>query len=276
MSKTYYVDSENVGENWIDLLIEEEESDFLIFYTGHSPRIDYEHAINLMNAKKKPEFIHCYEGNNALDFQLVSYLGYQLRSDEVKEIIIVSNDTGFDAVINFWMERGMNIKRLATNCVQTNDSKVEEEPVSSDEVAEHQIVDVNAKLHGVEKKELYTVINCMGATDTPNIHLAYIHFYGNKKGEEIYKHMKSEKFVAPPVSWKKDTKVKKFVELAFKYCNTTKVSMPGDLHAFLCSSLTANDDKKTMQKKLNKKYGGNAATIHKVLKPFYKAIAKIK
>ena len=55
MSKTYYVDSENVGENWIDLLNEEEESDFLIFYTSHSPRIDYEHAINLMNAKKKPE-----------------------------------------------------------------------------------------------------------------------------------------------------------------------------------------------------------------------------
>ena len=117
MSKTYYVDSENVGENWIDLLIEEEESDFLIFYTGHSPRIDYEHAINLMNAKKKPEFIHCYEGNNALDFQLVSYLGYHLRSEETKEIIIVSNDTGFDAVVNFWSERGMNIMRLSTNSV---------------------------------------------------------------------------------------------------------------------------------------------------------------
>lgn len=276
MSKIYYVDSENVGGNWIDLLNDEEENDFLVFYTGHSPRIDYEHAISLMNAKNKPQFIHCYEGNNALDFQLVSYLGYQLRSDENREIIIVSNDTGFDAVINFWMERGMNIRRLVTNCVQINDSKIEEEPVSSDEVTDHQIVDVNAKLHGVEKKELYTIINCMGASDTSNIHLAYVHFYGNKKGEEIYRHMKSEKFVAPPVPWKKETKVKKFLELVFKYCNTTKVSMPDDLSAFLCSSMSTNDDKKTMQKKISKKYGGNADKIHKILKPFYKSIAKMK
>ena len=66
MSKTYLVDSENVGEFWIDLL-NDDEGDFLIFYTGHSPRIDYEHAIMLMNVENKPEFIHCYEGNNALD-----------------------------------------------------------------------------------------------------------------------------------------------------------------------------------------------------------------
>ncbi len=94
MSKIYYVDSENVGGNWIDLLNDEEENDFLVFYTGHSPRIDYEHAISLMNAKNKPQFIHCYEGNNALDFQLVSYLGYQLRSDENREIIILGRLKG--------------------------------------------------------------------------------------------------------------------------------------------------------------------------------------
>lgn len=51
MSKTYFVDSENVGDAWINLLLADPDSTFLIFYTSHSPRIDYEHAIALMNAK---------------------------------------------------------------------------------------------------------------------------------------------------------------------------------------------------------------------------------
>lgn len=43
MSKTYFVDSENVGDAWIDLLLADPNGTFLIFYTSHSPRIDYEH-----------------------------------------------------------------------------------------------------------------------------------------------------------------------------------------------------------------------------------------
>jgi hypothetical protein len=78
MSKTYFVDSENVGEARIALL--KKDGKFMIFYTVHSPRIDYDHTISLMNAKNKPEFIHCSEGNNALDFQLVTYIGSLLHS----------------------------------------------------------------------------------------------------------------------------------------------------------------------------------------------------
>lgn len=274
MSKTYLVDSENVGESWIDLL--KEDGKFLIFYTGHSPRIDYEHAISLMNAENKPEFIHCFEGNNALDFQLVSYLGYLLRSEEVGEMIIVSNNTGFDAVVNFWNERGLDIKRLATNFIEPKEPEIEEISVSSEEIATPQIVEVTAKLHGVERKELYTVINCLGVSNSSYIHLAYIHFYGNKKGKQIYDHMKKEKFAAPPVPWKRETKVKKFCELIFQYCNNSKVAIPSDIYAFLCTTVTANDDKESMQKKITKKYGDEAAHLHKILKPFYKSIAKIK
>ncbi len=277
MAKTYYVDSENVGDCWIDLMNNEDDSNFLVFYTERSPRIDYGHAISLMNVEKKPEFIHCYEGNNALDFQLVSYLGYLLHLEEPEEVIIVSNDTGFDAAVNFWVERGVNIKRLATNCVQAEkESEISEEPVSSDDIANHQIVDVNAKLHGVEKKDLYTVINCMGASNTSDIHLVFVHLFGRKKGEEIYKHMKAEKFHAPSVAWKRSTKVKKFVELIVKYCNTAKVSVPSDVVSFLCSAITSSDGKKSMQKKMNEHYGNNAAPVHQLFQPFYKVIAKIE
>ncbi len=276
MIKTYYVDSENVGDSWIDLLKEDYESEFLIFYTDHSPRMDYEHAIVLRNVGKEVEFIRCYEGNNALDFQLVTYLGYQLRSDIPKEMIIVSNDTGFDAVVSFWKDRGLSISRLATKGTNTNNSKLEEMPVSTDEFAEHQVEEKIEKVHGIDRRELYTITNCMGKADTSNIHLACIHFYGNKKGEEIYKCMKAEKFSAPSVPWTRETKIKKFMELVFKYCNSDKVSVPNDLSSYLSSSVTSKDDKKTMKTKMNKKYGNKTESIHNILKPFYKAIAKIK
>ncbi|MDO4649955.1 MAG: PIN domain-containing protein [Eubacteriales bacterium] len=113
MAKIYYIDSENVGDSWIELL-EESEARFLVFYTGHSPRIAYPQVKQLMNASTKPEFIECHEGNNGLDFQLVTYLGYELHADNTNEMMIVSNDTGFDAVVSFWSERGMNVSSVAT------------------------------------------------------------------------------------------------------------------------------------------------------------------
>ncbi|MCR5205359.1 MAG: hypothetical protein K6E47_09900 [Lachnospiraceae bacterium] len=88
MSKTYYVDSENVGDSCIDLMEEDESSHFHVFYTEHSPRIDYKHMLTIMNAKRKPESLQCAEGNNALDFQLVSYLGYQLRSKKMLKYLV--------------------------------------------------------------------------------------------------------------------------------------------------------------------------------------------
>ena len=278
MSKIYYVDSENVGDSWVDLACESKDSQFLIFYTGHSPRIDYDHLVRIIDVKDKLKFIRCNEGNNALDFQLVSFLGYRLHSDLMADLpnesVIVSNDTGFDAVIDFWTERGMRIERLATNLPHASETK-EEQPVSSDDVANHQIVDLNAKVQGVGRKELCTITNCLGAENTSYIHLAFVHFYGNKKGEAIYKTVKAEKFIAPAVNWKKETKMKRFCDLIFAYCNPANTPVPEDLSAFLCSVVNSSDDKKSMKKKMEKKYGSKIAPVNKILSPFYKAITKI-
>lgn len=274
MSKTYLVDSENVGENWIDLLNYEDDR-FFIFYTDHSPRIDYEYVIKLVNSKNKLEFIKCFVGNNALDFQLVSYLGYLLRPEEVGEMIIVSNDTGFDAVVHFWKDQGVDIKRLATKIIESKETKIGEVPVSSDESATHQIVEVTEKIHGVDKKELYTVINCFGIKNPSYIHLAYTHFYGSIKGKQIYNHMKKAKFCAPSVKWKRENKVKKFCELIFQYCNNSNVSIPPDIYAFLCTTVKAGVDMRNIHNELQKMYGDKAAQLHKILKPFYKSIQKI-
>lgn len=187
MSKIYYIDSENVGDTWIELLSDTEaDSKILVFYTSHSPRIAYPQAIQLMNAVNKPEFILCHEGNNGLDFQLITYLGYQLHADSSNEMVIVSNDTGFDAAIEFWKEREMNVSRL-TKANILPEIPEPTLPVSSDEiVVASSPVEKNNNIEGVDIRELYTIINCIGTKDTSFIHLAFVHFYDNKKGKKIY------------------------------------------------------------------------------------------
>ena len=56
--------------------------------------------------------ISCYPGKNGLDFQLVSYLGYLLKSAGKTEYIIISNDMGYDCVIHFWKEQGYKVSRM--------------------------------------------------------------------------------------------------------------------------------------------------------------------
>ena len=279
MSKKYYVDSENVGEAWVDLYFEDtNDSEFLIFYTNHTPRIDYEHMIALMKTpKKQPEFIKCYEGNNALDFQLVSYIGYLLHEGNTDEMVIVSNDTGFDAVVHFWSDRDMNIVRIPTKGIQKADID-EETPVSEEGNAETSSVNLNSKVAGVDVKELYTVINCIGGSKKKIgvINSAYVHLYGQQKGNEIYKHMKANSFAVPGVQWKPDTKVKKFCELICKYCNAGNVTIPDDLPAYLYEQLTTKG-RRTISNNINTKYGKDyGPQLNKIFKPFYSIIVEIR
>lgn len=114
MKKVYLVDSENVGDIWVPLLVSSQQEDIvLVFYTQKSPHMNYENVRMLKETEKTAEFVKCFEGNNALDFQLVTELGYRLREDAECEYIIVSNDTGFDAVVRYWSARKMPVSRLS-------------------------------------------------------------------------------------------------------------------------------------------------------------------
>ena len=84
--KHYLIDSENVGDFWIPLL--ELPAD-------------------------QAELIVCYEGTNALDFQLCSELGYLIAVNKGDDFIIVTNDTGYDAAVKYWRHKEYSVKRIA-------------------------------------------------------------------------------------------------------------------------------------------------------------------
>ena len=113
MTVQYFIDSENVGDFWIPLLdLPAEKTELIVFYTRNSPHMSYESLIKLKESDRKVTFIKCYEGTNALDFQLVSELGFHICQDEDDRFVIVTNDTGFDAAVKYWRRKKKSVKRI--------------------------------------------------------------------------------------------------------------------------------------------------------------------
>lgn len=113
MAKVYLVDSENIGASWSQLLASMSKEDRMyVFYTDKSPYISYENLLQVIAHCEIPVFLKCYEGKNALDFQLVSELGFKLCQDPTAEFIIVSDDYGYDAAVRYWSERKYNVRRI--------------------------------------------------------------------------------------------------------------------------------------------------------------------
>ena len=128
----FLVDSENVNDNWLMLFdMADEDDEIVVFYTKKSPHMSYMSVIRLIeNNKINIRFEECYEGTNALDFQLVSYMGYLMgcggacsenecdaasAETGANEYIIMSNDTGYDPAIRFWKDKGYPVRRYNVN-----------------------------------------------------------------------------------------------------------------------------------------------------------------
>lgn len=137
----FLVDSENVNDNWLMLFdMADEDDEIVVFYTKKSPHMSYMSVIRLMeNNSINVRFEECYEGTNALDFQLVSYMGYLMGRNDTHsennssatpivtdtadvstascadEYIIMSNDTGYDPAVRFWKDKGYAVRRFNVN-----------------------------------------------------------------------------------------------------------------------------------------------------------------
>ena len=100
MRNIFFVDSENVGDSWIQLFDYLNDDDcILVFYTDKSPNMSYANVVALKQSPFEPEFILCENGtDNALDFQLVTYLGSYTVKNPDDNLIIVSKDKGFASV----------------------------------------------------------------------------------------------------------------------------------------------------------------------------------
>lgn len=112
----YLVDTENQGCTALkDLLsVPDPARKCLLFYTTYSQHMDFQ-TIRLMTEQAQSmEFFQCRYGiKDALDFQLISYLGYLIHQYPDAEFTIVTNDGGFDPAIEFWRDRHIRVSKVS-------------------------------------------------------------------------------------------------------------------------------------------------------------------
>ena len=109
----FLVDFENVNVTGIEGVKNLNADDkVFIFYSETIKTISFEKSIELVKSKAQIEFFAVKKiAKNYLDFQLATYLGYLIGNGEKGSVCIISKDTGFDSVVDFWKAKNINICR---------------------------------------------------------------------------------------------------------------------------------------------------------------------
>lgn len=176
-----------MGTSWKNLLkFLGKNDEILLFYTEYSSGISYQDFQYILQYHNSLKYIKCNNGHNALDFQLVSYMGYLMKTGIKTEYIIVSKDKGFDSILDFWKERGRNVSRISPmdihqreiECIQLTDKQ---------EVLAEQLIPLKdeTKIQWISKM----LIN-YNSNDLQEIHSELVTKYGQTEGSEYYRYIK--------------------------------------------------------------------------------------
>ena len=113
----YFIDYENVhADGFIGIENLGENDTICVMYTEQSKAFSLELVEKITRQRVKLESYKAGTGaKNSLDFQLASYLGYMIAKSEGTGdcFYIVSRDTGFNHLVDFWAARGASVTRLA-------------------------------------------------------------------------------------------------------------------------------------------------------------------
>ncbi len=121
----YLVDYENTGikgVKGIERLSEEDK--LVIFYGPKTGAVPFEDLVKITATRAKLEFIRTMKtAKNYLDFQLVTYVGYLVAKDPSQEYFVISKDSGFDSVVDFWSEKNIRISRFINLDLENAETK---------------------------------------------------------------------------------------------------------------------------------------------------------
>ncbi|MCL2020329.1 MAG: PIN domain-containing protein [Oscillospiraceae bacterium] len=208
--RVFLIDFENVhsdGMAGVDHLTEQDE--VVIFYSNNADSITFDALHKLMLCKSKLSYYKIKRGGkNALDFQLSCYLGFRICKDPDAEFYIISKDSGYDFIMDFWdcgyiitepnIRRFNNIKTLLqwtyTQKKQTNNTVAlletlakNEEPVSDENTTAAPPPFVPSS----EQAEIAASL-MENAKKSHELYLNMVKRFGQKKGREIYNFYKND------------------------------------------------------------------------------------
>ena len=188
--KVYLVDTENVGTAWKDLLPQRNGKDLIIlFFTENSPGISYYDLDTIRQYPDSFEMVECVTGKNGLDFQLVSYLGYLIKSAPKTDYIIVTNDTGYDAVVKFWNQRELSvIRKTKSELIAKEQKENSQEEVKG--MLKNLLPEENSDEEMVE--EVYRLLCDYSVKQLQELYQALQKEFGHEQGTAIYRQLKPD------------------------------------------------------------------------------------
>ncbi len=215
----YLIDYENVNASGLEGIKKLNDDDKVkIFYSDRIKSIPFARSVEMIQSKAEIEFIETRKvAKNYLDFQLSTYLGYLIGRGENGCVFVISKDTGFDSVVDFWKARNIKIcrqenilgnKKNPSVAKKTNTS--DKQPAKAHELKKQDIVKKSSQqkkeyLSEVYRKKVraavkgdklapsgYTVIyraivECKEKLELNNI---LVKSFGSSKGGEVYGHIK--------------------------------------------------------------------------------------
>ena len=104
--RLFLIDYENVNAAGLHGIGQVSRNDRIILFYSHAANtLSFEIMDEMLEAGIMPERI-CLEqpGKNALDFQLVTFLGYMIAKNKADEYYIISKDAGYQSAIAFCKE----------------------------------------------------------------------------------------------------------------------------------------------------------------------------
>ena len=107
----YLIDFENVHSDGLKGIEQLAENDICyVFYSEHAGVLTFNIHKKIIDSKAKIYYVEAQVGmKNALDFQLVSYLGYMIRENQEASYCVISNDRAFALVADFWKKKGVEV-----------------------------------------------------------------------------------------------------------------------------------------------------------------------
>lgn len=152
--RLFLIDYENVNAAGLHGIGRLEHDDRIILFYSHAANtLSFEIMDEMMGAGIMPERI-CLEhtGKNALDFQLVTFLGYLIAQNKADSYYIISRDSGFQSAITFCREYlgvKVQLKPSIKGAIGSGNKKekLQEETVSLQEIKQ-----AAAKLKPAAKK----------------------------------------------------------------------------------------------------------------------------
>lgn len=176
----YLIDFENVHSDGLKGIEKLERSDeCYIFYSEHAGVLTFNMHKKITESRAKIYYVEAQVGmKNALDFQLVSYLGYMLREKPEAKYCLISNDKAFELVSKFWQDKGVNVTSAvsldkAANAAQYSKISAELEKLLAD------------------RSEREFVEKCINELSTKSgINNRIVKKYGTTRAGEIYKLIK--------------------------------------------------------------------------------------